>query len=205
MIVRSDRCRSNTEAYVEPGALERMFEKVRRNGGDVKYLAMDEPYFYGHRYSGPTACHESAEAIAKAVAESVRLVRKYFPNAQIGESEVVDQSRPWVDELAAWADTYQKVTGEKLAFMDADLNWQKASMQNLVPLSKAVKARGIPLGIIYNADERTSGHWFDANNVSNSDIGWVRNAVSHYTQSSPASAFTPIMPCSRPGCISRRV
>src|ERR1700676_4606979 len=182
LIVRSDRCRSNTEAYVEPGALERMFEKVRRNGGAVKYLGMDEPYFYGHRYSGPTACHESAEAIAKAVAESVRLVRKYFPNAQIGESEVVDQSRPWVDELAAWADTYQKVTGEKLAFMDADLNWQKASMQNLVPLSKAVRARGIPLGIIYNADERTSGHWFDANNVSNSDIGWVRNAVSHYTQ-----------------------
>jgi hypothetical protein len=94
LIVRSDRCRSNTEAYVEPGALERMFEKVRRNGGDVKYVAMDEPYFYGHRYFGPTACHESAEAIAKAVAESVRLVRKYFPSAEIRESEVVDQSRP---------------------------------------------------------------------------------------------------------------
>jgi hypothetical protein len=48
-------------------------------------------------------------------------------------------------------------------------------------LSKALKARGIPLGIIYNADERTSGHWFDANSVSNSDMGWVRNAVSHYS------------------------
>ena len=24
--------------------------------------------------------------------------------------------------------------------------------------------------------------WFDAKSVSNSDIGWVRNAVSHYTQ-----------------------
>jgi hypothetical protein len=94
LIVRSDRCRSNTEAYVEPGALERMFEKVRRNGGDVKYVAMDEPYFYGHRYFGPTACHESAEAIAKAVAERVRLVREYFPSAEIGESEVLDQSSP---------------------------------------------------------------------------------------------------------------
>jgi hypothetical protein len=109
-------------------------------------------------------------------------VRKYFPNAQIGDAEPVDQSRPWIDELAAWADAYQQATGEKLAYMDADLNWQKASMQNLVPLSKALKARGIPLGIIYNADDRTSGHWWDANNVSNSDIGWVRNAVSHYTE-----------------------
>jgi hypothetical protein len=125
MIVRSDRCRSSTEAYVNPGALEFIFEKVRRDGGDVKYVGMDEPYFWGHRYSGPTACHESAQAIAKAVAESVRLVRKYFPNAQIGESEPVDPSRPWVDELAAWADAYQQATGEKLAFMDADVNWSK--------------------------------------------------------------------------------
>lgn len=101
LIVRSDRCRSNTEAYVDPGALERMFDKIRRDGGDVKYVGMDEPYFWGHRYSGPTACHESAQAIAKAVAESVHLVRRYFPNAQMGDTEVVDQSRSWVDELAA--------------------------------------------------------------------------------------------------------
>jgi hypothetical protein len=143
---------------------------------------MDEPYFWGHRYSGPTACHESAEAIAQAVAESVRLVRKYFPNAQIGDAEVVDQSRPSVDELVAWADTYQRITGEKLAFIDADLNWKKESMQNLVPLSKALKARGIPLGIIYNAAAKGDEPWIDANSVSNSDIGWVQNAVDHYTK-----------------------
>jgi hypothetical protein len=38
MIVRSDRCRSNTEAYVNPGSLEFVFEKVRRDEGDVKYV-----------------------------------------------------------------------------------------------------------------------------------------------------------------------
>lgn len=182
LIVRSDRCRSNTEAYVAPGALERVFEKVRRNGGEVKYVQMDEPYFWGHRYSGPTACHESAQAIANAVAESVRLVRTYFPNAQIGDSEVVDDSRPWVDDLAAWADAYQQATGEKLAFIDADLNWKKESIKNLVPLSKALKVRGIPLGIIYDAAAKGEEGWFDPNSVENSDTGWVQNAIKHYTQ-----------------------
>jgi hypothetical protein len=182
MIVRSDRCRSNTEAYVNPGALEHIFDKVRRNGGDVKYVGMDEPYFWGHRYSGPTACHESIQAIANAVAESVRLVRRYFPNAQIGDGEPVDQSRPWIDELADWADAYQKATGEKLAFMDADVNWNKESMRNLAPLGKALKARGIPFGIIYNAAALGAEPWFDPNSRSNSDIGWIRNAVSHYTE-----------------------
>lgn len=179
VIVRSDRCRSKTEAYVDPGALERIFDKVRRNGGDVRYVSMDEPYFWGHRFSGPTACHESAEAIAQAVAESVHLVRRYFPNAQIGDSEVVDKSRPWIDELAAWADAYRRATGEKLAFMDADLGWKREAMLNLVPLSSALKSRGIPLGIIYDAAAKGDEPWFDANSVSNSDNGWVQNAIKH--------------------------
>ena len=182
LIVRSDRCRSNTEAYVAPGSLERIFDKVRRNGGDVKYIGMDEPYYWGHSYSGPTACHESSEAIAKAVAESVRLVRSYFPNAQIGDTEVVNKSRAWVDELAAWADTYQRITGEKLAFMQADVGWKKEAVQNLLPLDKAFKARGIPFGVIYDAAARGDEPWFDANSVSNSDTGWVQNAVKHYRE-----------------------
>jgi hypothetical protein len=109
-------------------------------------------------------------------------VRKYFPKAQIGESEPVDQSRPWVDELAVWADAYQQATGEKLAFMDADVNYSKGSMRNLAPLGEVLRARGIPFGIIYNAASLGAEPWFDAKSVSNSDIGWVRNAVSHYTQ-----------------------
>jgi len=182
LIVRSDRCQSKTEAYVNPGALERLLDKVRRNGGDLNYVEMDEPYYWGHRFSGPSACHESAQAIARAVADSVHLVRQYFPNARIGDSEVVDQSRPWIDELAAWADAYQEATGEKLAYIHADLTWKKAAVQNLVPLNKALKARGIPLGVIYNAAAKGEEPWFDANSIPNSDAGWVQNAVSHYTE-----------------------
>jgi hypothetical protein len=51
-----------------------------------------------------------------------------------------------------------------------------------VPLSKALKARGIPLGIIYDAAAKGQEGWFDPKNVQNSDIGWVQNAVKHYTE-----------------------
>ena len=47
----------------EPGALDRLFDKLRRNGGDVKYVTRDEPFYYGHRDSSPTSCHESAQAL----------------------------------------------------------------------------------------------------------------------------------------------
>src|ERR1043166_8854027 len=136
LLIRSDRCRSKTEAYVDQAALEHLFDKLRRNGADVKYVTMDEPYFYGHRDSSPTSCHESAQALAQALKESIAIVRKYFPNAQIGTDEVVTKERAWVDELAGWADSYQQATGERLAYLHADLGWNPEAVQNLVPLSR---------------------------------------------------------------------
>jgi len=85
-------------------------DRVRRTGGDLKYLTMDEPFYYGHKDSSPTACHESVQAVAKAVAERVRVIRGYFPNVRIGDDEVVNSSRAWIDELAGFVDAYRGVT-----------------------------------------------------------------------------------------------
>jgi len=175
LLIRSDRCRAKTEAYVDRRTLEHLFDKLRRNGADVKYVSMDEPYYYGHKDSSPTACHESAQALAKALTYGIAVVRKYFPHAQIGTDEVITKDREWVDELVTWADTYQRVTGERLAYLHTDLTWKPGSVQNLVPLAKALKQRHVPLGIIYNADS--------ANSLKNaSDEDWARNTVGHFAE-----------------------
>jgi hypothetical protein len=172
LLIRSDRCRAQTEAYVNGPTLERLFDKLRRNGADVKYVTMDEPFFYGHRDSSPTACHESAQALAHALKESIAIVRTYFPNAQFGADEVVDASAPWVRELAEWTDTFKAVTGEPLAFIHADLNWTEGAVRNLVPLAAALKLRHVPLGVIYDAD--------GSNN--NSDENWSRDTIAHFAK-----------------------
>jgi hypothetical protein len=182
LLIRSERCRAKTEAYVDRAALEHLLDKLRRSGADVKYLTMDEPYFYGHRDSSPSSCHESAEALAQALAQSIGTVRKYFPNVRIGSDEVVSEDRSWVDELTTWADTYQRITGEKLAYVHADVSWKRAAVRNLVPLSKALKARGIPFGVSYDAAARGVEPWFDADSVAGSDAGWVQNALMHVTE-----------------------
>lgn len=179
MLIRSDRCRSKSEAYVDRASLEHLFSKLQRDGADVKYVTMDEPYFYGHKDSSPAACHESAQTLALALKESIALVRNYFPGAQIGTDEVVTKDRSWINELATWADAYQQATGEKLAFLHADLGWKQESVQNLVPLRKVLESRGIPLGVIYDAAAKGDEPWFDASSESKSNIGWVQNAVSH--------------------------
>lgn len=172
LLIRSDRCRATTEAYVDQKMMEGLFDKLRRNGADVKYVTMDEPFFYGHRDSGPTSCHESPQVLAQALKESIAIVRKYFPNAKIGSDEVVDASRPWVQELVQWTDTFKAVTGEPLAYIHTDLNWKEGSVRNLLPLAAALKQRHVALGIIYDADS--------ANN--NSDENWSRNTISHFAE-----------------------
>ena len=101
LLIRSDRCRATTEAYVDQKTMEGLFDKLRGNGADVKYVTMDEPFFYGHRDSGPTSCHESPQVLAQALKESIAIVRKYFPNAKIGSDEVGMRPDPGYKSLSS--------------------------------------------------------------------------------------------------------
>jgi hypothetical protein len=166
LLTRTDRCQAKNEAVGAPGELEQMLEKIRRTGGDLRYIAMDEPYYWGHK--DDSGCHQSVAELATNVAANVVIARRVFPKVQIGDIEVVSASRPWIDELTAWADAYRAAVGEKLAFFQTDINWSELAMRNLKPLSDALKSRDIRLAIIYNAD--ASAH---------SDESWEQSAESH--------------------------
>jgi hypothetical protein len=178
LLTRSDHCQARNEATAAPGEFEQMLVKIQRDGGEVSYIAMDEPYFYGHR--DPSGCHEQAAELAKNVAANVAIARKIFPNIRIGGIEVVGASRPFIDELAAWADAYQAAVGEKLAFMQTDVAWSELAMQNLIPLSTAMKARSIPLAVIYNADDS-----------SHTDESWQQSAESHIAENRDGPSHSP--------------
>ena len=180
LLVKSDRCPSNTEAYGKPGDLERVLKKIQRNGGQLEYIAMDEPFFFGHRYSGQGACHDSAVEIAREIAENLKMVRSIFPNVKVGDIEVTDGSSDWMNQLAGWVDTYRSVVGEPLAFLHADVVWTEQAMRNLAPLATQLKQRGVPFGITYNADEN-----------ARTDRDWTQNAISHFTEIESALGVHP--------------
>jgi beta-lactamase regulating signal transducer with metallopeptidase domain len=171
VLVRSDQCPQMTKGYSEAGEVEKVLERIQRLGGDVKYLVMDDPFFFGHRFSGLGACLEPPAKLARQIAEKIRLARTYFPSAQIGTADVVDESRPWIDELVEWTDVYQQVIGEPLAFFHADVAWSHAAIRNLAPLARALKARHIPFGIIYNADD-----------AAQSDETWIHITRQHIAE-----------------------
>lgn len=165
-------CKETGEAYYSGHDLADFITKIKRLGGDLRYVSMDEPFFYGNRWDGPNACHESAEVLAGRLKESIAIIRRSFPHVQIGDIEVLDESRPWTETLLRWTDTYRRVTGENLAFFQTDIDWSEASMRNLGPLAAGLRRRGIPLGVIFNADA----------SVSASDTGWTNSTLQHLAE-----------------------
>jgi hypothetical protein len=172
VLVRTDQCSQWTKAFSDPGDLEKILERIQRLGGDLKYAVMDDPFFFGHRFSvGSVACLEPPAKLAQQIAEKIRLVRTYFPDAQVGTADLVDESRSWIDELVEWTDVYQQATGEPLAFFHADVAWSRAAIRNLAPLARALNARHIPVGIIYNADD-----------TADSDETWIDSTRQHIAE-----------------------
>ncbi|MDR3615936.1 MAG: hypothetical protein P4L53_20425 [Candidatus Obscuribacterales bacterium] len=171
VLVQSERCKCQCEAYGKAGALESTLAKIQRNGGKLQYLRMDEPFFFGHVFSDPTACHEPIQQLAVEVAESIKLIRKYFPDVQVGDVEPIDNCQIQTKELTQWFDAFETATGTGLAFFHTDLVWSDIAMQRLGPLSRQLAQRRIPMGIIYNADD-----------TGTSDQSWEQSAVSHFTK-----------------------
>ena len=151
MTERQD-CSQHVEGYNRPGPSSRIAERIRQAGGDLQYLAMDEPLWFGHQVRGANACHASIDDVARDVAFNIAAYRRVFPSVQVGDIEPAGMSAPaeWVDEIMQWALAYRQATGGSLAFFDADVTWDGPWRRQLPVLASRLHAAGIKFGIIYD-------------------------------------------------------
>jgi hypothetical protein len=155
--------------------LARALARIKRLGGDLRYITMDEPLWFGHISRTQGASHASVAALAKNVAKQVATAHQYFPNVQVGEAEPVVSGRAspsnYVDEIIQWARAYKEATGKPLAFFHADVAWQPngGTPDQLAELSKVMRKNGIKFGIIYNG-----------NATDQTGVEWTTNAERHF-------------------------
>jgi hypothetical protein len=179
-LVRTGRCTQKTRGYADPGEVEKILERIQRLGGNPRYFVMAAPFYFGHRWSGVGSCHESPEDLAQQIGQTIQLIRTRFPKAEIGAAELVLESSDWTDELVNWADVYQRVTGEPLAFFHAEVAWSDPATKNLGKLERAMEARHIPFGITYDGDEESS-----------SSDEWAESALKHIAEIESTPGFHP--------------
>lgn len=162
-------CGQGVEGYYAPFATAALAAKLKRAGGTLQYIVMDEPLFFGHYYNEKNACHSSIDEVAERVAANVREYEKVFPDVVIGDGEplpVITSQPNWQSDYRRWLTAFQAKTGKSLAFTDIDINWGHTNWpQSLKSFASFARQIHMPMGIIYNAIPpnkiMTNQEWLD--------------------------------------------
>ena len=142
-------CGQDVEGFAGSDSGRRLAQRIRAAGGTLQVIALDEPWYFGHVYSGPNACNLSVEEVARGVADFVAAVRAEFPWVIVGDIEPTPQPVS-VSGLTEWMDAYASAVGEPMAFLHLDLDWSQTNWSDLaLAVESAGGAKGIPVGIIY--------------------------------------------------------
>jgi len=164
MLTGNGTCGVGVEGYAAPLGMKTLAERVRALGGDLSYVAMDEPLWFGHVFDGRLACRATLAEIARDVAVKVADVRRLFPAVVVGDIEPIGSPaapHDWIDQLMLWSAEYRAATGTPLAFVHADVQWSQAWQPGVETLNRQLTADGIRFGVIMNGDpdEATGVAW----------------------------------------------
>jgi hypothetical protein len=162
-------CGGGVEGYFPPDQTAALAAKIKHAGGTLAYIAMDEPLWFGHYYSGAHACRSSIDDVAARVAANLREYQKLFPDVVIGDIEPfpsITEAPQWQADYRQWRQAFRRAVGKPIAYLYVDINWGQAGWEPSVrAVSQFAHASDLPLGIIYNAApsgaKTTSQGWLD--------------------------------------------
>lgn len=141
----------------------RLIRRVVSAGGSVRYVAMDEPFFFASLYSGPNACRWSTAKVAREVARFIREVKAAHPSVIIGDIEPL-AGPGTADRYEEWMAACRAAVGSPLPFFHLDLDWGRGDWApSSARLQAYARAHGVAFGIIYNSALADSDRaWLDA-------------------------------------------
>jgi hypothetical protein len=182
VLVGGDRCGRTVEGYGAPTAVDTLVKRIKKWGGQIDYLAMDEPVWFGHAAKGAPVkggsragipgghfCEDPIADLVDQIAPKIEILRQAFPNIQVGDIDPISARWPSeVEDLARFVDLYRMKTNVPIAFMHADVSWQTNWRPLLEGLAEQMRKRGIRLGVICDGDP-----------AAQTNEEWVSTAVEH--------------------------
>ncbi len=154
-------CGADTEGFAGSSDARAISQRILKAGGQIDLVAMDEPFYYGSVYDGPNACHWDAPTIAGKVAAFVDIMRGYFPQVLVGDTEPTPPPTT-VDTYTHWIDAFRETNGYSLAFLHLDIDWNRdAWASDAALIATHGDGVGVPVGVIFagNGTDPTDAQW----------------------------------------------
>jgi hypothetical protein len=147
----TDKCGLNLEGFAGDEGIQTL-QRIKTAGGDLNFIAFDEPYFNAHFYSGPQECHWSTDETAQKLDDFIKRARAVFPNVFVGDIEPL--TGPGDDRAyKQWINAFKAVNGYDLAFLHIDVAWAETNWPAKVQaIEDYGRKQNVPVGIIYTGN-----------------------------------------------------
>lgn len=193
-LLSTDRCGTGIEGHGSADDMLEVAQRVKRLGGHIAYMAMDEPLWFGHVFDRKltgvdqvkfSACHLPITEIAQQTAAKMKSVRGVFPNVVIGDDEPLGEAAmspmEWSRSISEWIAAYREAMGEPMGFFHADVVWFQPSWRVvLVELLPLLNQKEITFGVIYNGTPQDT-----------SDAEWVEDAERNFKTIEGSMSISP--------------
>jgi hypothetical protein len=179
-------CGHGVEGYSDPGSANKIVAKLKRAGGSLSFIAMDEPLWFGHYYNGKNACHSSIDDVAQRVSVIIKIYTAAFPQVIVGDTEpfpAVSSQPGWAADYAHWTQAFHTAVGARLSFLHMDFNWGDPRL-NLPkapgsPNPQAIAALALQVASVAHAHGMQVGMIYNGNDAATSDQQWMEQAHAH--------------------------
>jgi hypothetical protein len=168
------------EGYGIPKVATANSEKIKKAGGVIRFIAMDEPLWFGHYFKGKPGgqpgCQSSVGQILELIKGPLSVYAEEFPNIIVGDTEPTDiaEQHGWKDDVSAWANGFRNQMGRPLAFMHLDIPFNRPGEEGFAVefyrYAEILKRQNLvgAIGIIY-----------DGKPTDSSDESWIEDAKEH--------------------------
>jgi hypothetical protein len=142
-------CGVGVEGITRPNRNAIYFERLKRLGIDVQYVAMDEPLTYGHYYSRRNACRYSIQDTARRVAASIAEIKQFYPDVKVVDYEAPNITSPeqWNADFSGWLSAYRRTTGMPLYAVVFDIDWRLSWLDWISPSTAIAHRNSVRAGI----------------------------------------------------------
>jgi hypothetical protein len=168
------------EGYGVPSLARNQAGKIKRAGGAIRFIAMDEPLWFGHYFKGKPGgqpgCHSSIQELLQLIREPLAVYAEEFPGIVVGETEPTDiaEQDHWKEDVSAWASGFRNQYGHALAFTHLDIPFNRPGEEGYAVdyyhYIEKLQQQGLigAIGVIY-----------DGTPTDSSDEAWVLDAKEH--------------------------
>ena len=166
-------CGHGVEGYHYPGEGRIAAEKLKKAGGQLDYILLDGPLWFGRYETKRGACRTSIQDVVRRTTLNVDAVLRSFPTPK---SAMLKGSLP-LPRNAIGAQTSPKfqrqlalAIGRPIAAIAYDVNWEDPRWQSgMKDMTDFARSLGMKIGIVYNGDVRDK-----------TAKAWIQHAVRNF-------------------------